>query len=74
MSRKELARLNEKLVWRVADVAVRLDESNWTIYKWVQHQKIPHYRIPGGGTHDDIRFSPEEIEAWIKKNHRKAVL
>ncbi len=77
MSKKDkalLARLNQKIAWRVADVAARLDESIWVVYKWVQHQKIPHYRIPGGGNHDDIRFDPNEIEAWIKKNSRKVVL
>ncbi len=69
MSKKE-----RKQAWRVADVAARLDESIWVIYRWVGRQQIPHYRIPGGGNHDDIRFDPTEIEAWIKSNSRKVVL
>ncbi len=69
-----MAKKERKQAWRVRDVADRLDESIWVVYKWVQHQKIPHYRIPGGGNHDDIRFDPDDIERWIKSNTRKVVL
>ena len=69
-----MAKKERKQAWRVRDVADRLDESIWVVYKWVQHQKIPHYRIPGGGNHDDIRFDPDDIERWIKSNSRKVVL
>ncbi len=70
MGKKE----KNKKALRVADIADRLNMSIWGVYKWVQRQQIPHYRIPGAGMHDEIRFDEDEIESWLKKNHRKAVL
>ena len=33
-----------------------------TIYKWVQHGKIPSYKIEGL-----VRFDPDEVWTWVVK-------
>ncbi len=34
-----------------------------TLYKWINENRIPHYRIGGGG----IRLKKVEIDEWIEK-------
>ncbi len=65
-------------LWKIMDVAKRLNVSVWVIYRWVQRQAIPHLRIPGVGPavgkHDEIRFDPDVIETWLKNNRRDIVV
>jgi excisionase family DNA binding protein len=44
-----------------------LGVSPCTVYRWVESREIPHLKRQGLG----VRFKPEEIEAWLKKNEAK---
>ena len=44
----------------ITDLSMFLDVSVHTLYYWVQLKKIPYYKFG-----KQIRFSVEEINAWI---------
>lgn len=46
--------------WTIKQVSIFLNVKENTLYSLVEASQIPHYRI-----HKLIRFSPDEIKAWI---------
>lgn len=49
---------DEKATLKVKDVAAIFDVQPSTVYRWVESQKIPAHRTPGG----QLRFKRSEIE------------
>ncbi len=48
----------------IDEAAQFLKVSKWTPYTWVHRKKIPYCKVGG-----HVRFRPEEIEEWLRKNH-----
>jgi excisionase family DNA binding protein len=47
-------------------LAVRLDVSLKTLYRWARAGKIPATTLPGG----TLRFDPRRIETWLGQRTR----
>jgi excisionase family DNA binding protein len=43
-----------------------------TVYAWVKGHQIPHVILSKGDRKDCVRFRQDEIEAFLRKRHRKA--
>ena len=52
----------EKSFWNVSDVCEYLGVKVATLYGWVEHRSIPHYRL--GRL---IKFKREDIDEWLEK-------
>jgi excisionase family DNA binding protein len=50
----------------VQEVAELLRAKPSTIYAWAEQELIPHCKLNGL-----LRFSEDDIKAWIKSNHKK---
>lgn len=48
------------------DLATKLKVTESAVRKWIDLGKIPFYKINGA-----VRFSPEEIESWMKLQNKK---
>ncbi len=47
-------------IWTVKEVAKALRVEPTTIYAWAEQRKIPSYKMNGS-----LRFSEEDIKAWL---------
>lgn len=50
----------DETLWTAADLARRLKIGRTGIYKLIEREKIPHFRI--GGL---LRFEPAAVRAWL---------
>mgnify|MGYP000230368476 FL=1 len=48
---------------KVEDIAELFQTSTSTIYRWVHKREIPFVKLGG-----KLRFSPDEIQEYIKQN------
>lgn len=53
---------NEQKLIGYDEAAKLLCVKRATLYQWVHHEKIPHYRMSG----KMVRFDPGELLAWVK--------
>jgi excisionase family DNA binding protein len=44
------------------DLAELMQVKLRTIYRWVEKNKVPFIKLPGG----DIRFDPDKIDNWLR--------
>lgn len=58
-----------KDLWTAIQVAEFLGVSQKTISNWVSKRQIPYIKI-GGRIRGPVRFLPDEVMRWVKKNKR----
>lgn len=61
--RKRLALLTPGEAAEILNVSTR------TMYRWVQGNRIPFIRLPGG----DVRINEDELLAWLDERHHRVV-
>jgi excisionase family DNA binding protein len=47
----------------IKEVAAKLKKGQSTIYRWIDENKIPFTKMPGG----TIRFQTKVLEKWIQE-------
>jgi excisionase family DNA binding protein len=58
----------ERRTLSAAELAVLLETTTQHIYKLAAAGALPHFRVSG-----DLRFDPELIEEWRKRNSLSAI-
>ena len=53
-------------LWKAEDVAQRVGIAQSTVYEWVRQNYIPHILLGTGKAKPCIRFSPTDIDNWLK--------
>ncbi len=71
MNQLSSRRLREQLagLWTQNDIAARTGKTAMAVYLWTQRVKdpLPYIPIPGFKK-DSVRFVPEEVRRWCKRN------
>jgi excisionase family DNA binding protein len=59
-------------LWTPRQVAEYLGVKPGTVYLWVKERRIPHVVLSRGARKQCVRFHQDEIEAWLRKQHKAA--
>lgn len=59
---------NHNQLLSLESVAKLCDVSKRTVYRWLNHDNLPVYRLPGVGIRKILRISLDDLETWLHRH------